>query len=66
MTSDVRSSVHGGLSLPCSSHGAANLNIYSGKSSRVGWRGDDEPLCGKWEEANLIVSLSFGTHALFK
>ena len=45
---------------------AANLNVYRGRSSHVGWHSDDEPLFGKCGEAKLIVSVSFGTQALFK
>ena len=45
---------------------AANLNLYRGRSSHVGWHSDDEPLFGKRGESKLIVSVSFGTQALFK
>ena len=45
---------------------AANLNLYRGRSSHVGWHSDDEPLFGERGEAKLIVSVSFGTPALFK
>ena len=45
---------------------AANLNLYRGRSSYVGWHSDDEPLFGERGEAKLIVSVSFGTPALFK
>ena len=45
---------------------AANLNLYRRRSSHVGWHSDDEPLCGERGEAKLIVSVSFGTQALFK
>ena len=45
---------------------AANLNLYRGRSSHAGWHSDDEPLFGKRGEAKLIVSVSFGTQALFK
>ena len=45
---------------------AANLNLHRGRNSIVGWRCDDEPLFGKCGEAKLIVSVSFGTRALFK
>ena len=45
---------------------AANLNLYRGRSSHVGWHSDDEPLFGERGEAKLIVSVSFGTQALFK
>ena len=45
---------------------AANLNLYRGRTSRVGWHSDDEPVFGECGEAKLIVSVSFGTRALFK
>ena len=45
---------------------AANLNLYRGRSSQVGWHSDDEPLFGEYGEAKLIVSVNFGTQALFK
>ena len=45
---------------------AANLNLYRGRSSYVGWHSDDEPLFGERGEAKLIVSVSFVTQALFK
>ena len=45
---------------------AANLKLYPGRNSRAGWHSDDEPLFGEREEEKLIVSMSFGTHALFK
>ena len=45
---------------------AANLNLHRGRHSRVGWHRDDEPLFGECGEAKLIVSVSFGTRALFK
>ena len=45
---------------------AANLNLYRGRSSHVGWHSDDEPLFGERGESKLIVSVSFGTQALFK
>ena len=45
---------------------AANLNLYRGRSSHVGWHSDDEPLFGKRGEAKLNVSVSFGTQAPFK
>ena len=45
---------------------AANLNLYRGRSSYVGWHSDDEPLFGERGKAKLIVSVSFGTQALFK
>ena len=44
---------------------AANLNLCRGRSSHVGWHSDDEPLFGE-RGAKLIVSVSFGTLALFK
>ena len=43
---------------------AANLNLYRRWNSCVGWHCDDEPLIGECGEAKLIVSVSFGTHAL--
>ena len=43
---------------------AANLTLYRGWNSRVGWHCDDAPLFGECGEAKLIVSVSFGTHAL--
>ena len=45
---------------------AANLTLHRGRSSHVGWHSDDEPLFGERGEAKLIVSVSFGTQALFK
>ena len=45
---------------------AANLILYRGRRSHVGWHSDDEPLFGECGEAKLIVSVSFGTRALFK
>ena len=39
---------------------AANLNLYRGWKSCVGWHCDDEPLFGKCGDAKLIVSVSFG------
>ena len=45
---------------------SANLNLYRGRSSHVGWHSDDEPLFGELGEAKLIVSVSFGTSVLFK
>ena len=45
---------------------ASNLNLYRGRSSYVGWHSDDEPLFGERRGTKLIVSVSFGTHALFK
>ena len=32
----------------------------------MGWHSDNEPLFGECRETKLIVSVSFGTHALFK
>ena len=45
---------------------AANLNLYRGWKSCVGWHCDDEPLFGKCGDAKLIVSLSFDSSALFR
>ena len=45
---------------------AANLNFHRGLHSRVGWHCDDEPLFGRAGCSKLIVSLSFGSTALFK
>ena len=45
---------------------AANLDLYRGGKSHVGWHSDDEPLFGERRDAKLIVSVSFGTQALFK
>ena len=45
---------------------AANLNLYRGWKSCVGWHCDDEPLFGKCGDAKLIVSVSLVTFALFK
>ena len=44
----------------------ASLNLYRGRFSHVGWHSDDEPLLGEHRETKLIVSVSFGTWALFK
>ena len=33
---------------------AANLNLYRGRSSHVGWHSDDEPLFGERGEAKLL------------
>ena len=44
---------------------AANLNLYRGRNSCVGWHCDDEPLFGKCGDAKLIVSVSFGSSAVF-
>ena len=45
---------------------AANLNLYRGWKSCVGWHRDDEPLFGKCGDAKLIVSVSLGSFALFR
>ena len=45
---------------------AANLNLYRGWKSCVGWHCDDEPLFGKCGEARLIVSVSLGGSAVFR
>ena len=45
---------------------AANLNLYRGGNSCVGWHRDDEPLFGECGEAKLIVSVGLGNFALFK
>ena len=45
---------------------AANLNLCRGWVSHVGWHSDNEPLFGVRKETKLIVSVSFGTQALFK
>ena len=45
---------------------AANLNLYRGWRSCVGWDRDDEPLFGECGDAKLIVSVNFGTSALFR
>ena len=45
---------------------AANLNLYRGWKSCVGWHCDEEPLFGKCGDAKLIVSVSLGTFALFR
>ena len=44
---------------------AANLKLYRGWTSCVGWHRNDEPLFGESGEAKLIVSVSFGSSALF-
>ena len=44
----------------------ANLNLYRGWNSCVGWHRDDEPLFGKCGDAKLIVSVSLGCFALFR
>ena len=45
---------------------AANLNLYRGRGSCVRWHCDDELLFGERWESKLIVSVRFGTEALFK
>ena len=45
---------------------AANLNLYRRWQSCVGWHCDDESLFGECGEAELIVSVSFGSSAVFK
>ena len=45
---------------------AANLNLYLGWKSCVGWHCDDEPLFGKCGDVKLIVSLSLGSSVLFR
>ena len=45
---------------------AANLNLYRGWNSCVGWHCDDEPLFGECGDAKLIVSVSLGSSAVFK
>ena len=45
---------------------AANLNLYRGWRSCVGWHRDYEPLFGECGEAELIVSVSFGCTAVFR
>ena len=45
---------------------AANLDLYRGWNSCVGWHSDDEPLFGECGDANLIVSVSLGSSALFR
>ena len=45
---------------------AANLNLYPGWNSCVGWHCDDEPLFGKCGDAKLIVSVSLDNFALFR
>ena len=45
---------------------AANLNLYRGWKSCVGWHCDDEPLFGKCGDAKLIVSVSLGTFTVFR
>ena len=45
---------------------AANLNLYWGWNSCVGWHSDDEPLFGEYGDAKLIVSVSLGSSAVFR
>ena len=45
---------------------AANLNLYRGGNSCVGWHRDDELLVGEFGEAKLIVSVSLGGSAVFR
>ena len=45
---------------------AVNLNLYRGLYSCVGWHSDNEPLFGVCGDAKLIVSLSFGSFAVFR
>ena len=45
---------------------AANLNLYRGWNSCVGWNRDDEPLFGECGDAKLIVSVSLGSSAVFR
>ena len=45
---------------------AANLNLYRGWGSCVGWHCDDGFLFGKCVDAQLIVSVSLGNFALFR
>ena len=45
---------------------AANLNLYRGWNSCVGWHCDDEPLFGEYGDAKLIVSVSLGSSAVFR
>ena len=42
---------------------AANLNLYRGGNSCVGWHRDDDFLFGEFGEAKLIVSVSIGGSA---
>ena len=44
---------------------AANLNLYRGWKSCVGWHCDDKPLFGKCGGAKIIVSVSLGNFAVF-
>ena len=45
---------------------AANLNLYRGWKSCVGWHCDGEPLFGKCGDAKLIISVSLGNFALLR
>ena len=45
---------------------AANLNLYGGSSSHVGWHCDDEPLFGGSGDSKLMISLSLGSPVAFK
>ena len=45
---------------------AANLNLCRRRKSHVGWHSENDPLFGERGETKLIVSVSFGTRALFK
>ena len=45
---------------------AANLNLYRGWNSCVGWHSDEQPLFGECGDAKLIVSVSLGSSALFR
>ena len=44
----------------------ANLNLYRGWRSCVGWHCDDEPLFGEYGDAKLIVSVSLGDSVVFR
>ena len=45
---------------------AANLNLFRGWRSCVGWHCDDEPPFGECGDAKLIVSVSYGSSAVFR
>ena len=45
---------------------AANLNLYRGGNSCVGWHRDDESLFGESGDAKLIVSVSLGGSGVFR
>ena len=45
---------------------AANVNLYRGWKSCVGWHCDDEPLFGVCGEAKLIVLVSLDSSAVFR